>query len=57
MSDSEADQLFSHESYDQTLSMEQWRSQQPMAHQTLFQFETRPLRLGEKVEVTITEGD
>jgi hypothetical protein len=56
MDDSEADQVFSLESYDRTLPMEQWRSQQPMAHQTLFQFETRPLRLGDKVEVTFTEG-
>jgi S-adenosylmethionine/arginine decarboxylase-like enzyme len=57
MDDSEADEVFSLESYDRTAPMEQWKSQQPMAHQTLFQFETRPLRLGDKVEVAFTEGD
>jgi S-adenosylmethionine/arginine decarboxylase-like enzyme len=41
MLDEEAEKLFSSESYDRTSPLEQWRSQQPLGHQTLFQLEIR----------------
>ena len=52
MDDSEADHVYSHESYDHTAPMEQWRSQTPLAHQSLLQFETRPLQVGDHIVVT-----
>jgi S-adenosylmethionine/arginine decarboxylase-like enzyme len=57
MDDSEADHLYSHESYNRTAPMEQWRSQTPLAHQSLLQFETRPLRVGDNVVVTFADED
>jgi S-adenosylmethionine/arginine decarboxylase-like enzyme len=56
MLDEDAEKLFSWESYDRTSPLEQWRSQQPLGHQTLFQLETRPLRRGDAVEVTDLDG-
>jgi hypothetical protein len=49
MLDEEAEAVFTHESYNRTSPLEQWWSQQPVGHQTLFQFETRPLRVGDHV--------
>ena len=57
MKDSEADQLFSHESYDRAAQMEQWKSQQQLGYQSLFQFETLPLEVGDRVYVILEEGD
>jgi hypothetical protein len=57
MKDSEADRVFSHESYDRTAQMEQWNSQRPLGQQSLFQFETRPLQAGDRVHVILEEGD
>jgi hypothetical protein len=57
MKDSEADHVFSYESYDRAAQMEQWNSQQPLGHQSLFQFEIRPLKLGDHVYVIFDEGD
>ena len=57
MNDADADQVFSHESYDRVAQMEQWNSQQPLAHQSLFQFETTPLEMGDRVHVILKEGD
>jgi S-adenosylmethionine/arginine decarboxylase-like enzyme len=49
MLDEEAEEFFTHESYNRTSPLEQWWSQQPVGHQTLFQFETRPLLVGDHV--------
>jgi hypothetical protein len=57
MDDSDADHVYSHESYNRTAPMEQWRSQTPLAHQSLLQFETRPVRVGDNVVVTFTNDD
>jgi S-adenosylmethionine/arginine decarboxylase-like enzyme len=57
MDDSEADYVYSHGSYDRTAPMEQWRSQTPLAHQSLLQFETRPLRVGDNIGVTFAEDE
>jgi S-adenosylmethionine/arginine decarboxylase-like enzyme len=56
MKDSDADFVFSHDSYDGAAAMEQWNSQQPLGHQSLFQFETRPLVVGDHVHALL-EGD
>ena len=50
MPDEDAEEFFTHESYNQTSPLEQWWSQQPVGHQTLFQFETRPLVVGDHVQ-------
>jgi S-adenosylmethionine/arginine decarboxylase-like enzyme len=49
MADEEAEAMYSQESYDQTLALQQWQSQEPVGHQTLLQLETRPLQVGDKV--------
>jgi S-adenosylmethionine/arginine decarboxylase-like enzyme len=49
MPDEEAEEFFTHEDYDRTSPLEQWWSQQPVGHQTLFQFEARPLLVGDHV--------
>lgn len=57
MLDEDTEQLFSMDSYDRTSPLDQWRSQQPLGHQTIFQLELRPLRRGDVVEVTDLEED
>jgi S-adenosylmethionine/arginine decarboxylase-like enzyme len=49
MLDEEAEVIYTHESYNRTSPLEQWWSQQPVGHQTLFQFEARPLLVGDHV--------
>lgn len=46
----DAEEVHTHESYDRTSPLEQWWSQQPVGHQTLFQFETRPLLVGDHIQ-------
>jgi S-adenosylmethionine/arginine decarboxylase-like enzyme len=56
MADEEAEAVYSQESYDRTLALQQWQSQQPVGHQTLFQLETRPLQVGDTVRVYYREA-
>jgi hypothetical protein len=56
MKDKEADIVFSYNSYPQAAQMDQWNSQQPLGHQSLFQFETQPLEPGDRVYVILEQG-
>jgi S-adenosylmethionine/arginine decarboxylase-like enzyme len=56
MADEEAEQWYSQESYDRTLALQQWQSQEPVGHQTLLQLETRPLQVGDDVIAYVRRG-
>ena len=49
MEDEEADIFFAPMDYNQTSPLEQWNSQTPVAHQSLFQLELRTLQEGDAV--------
>jgi S-adenosylmethionine/arginine decarboxylase-like enzyme len=54
MKDEDAEKWYTQENYDRTLALQQWQSQKPVGHQTLFQLETRPLQVGDKVHAHFT---